>query len=73
MLVVVRLKEVIDMEKTRTACLHKNSCVSSSMPLCVVCPDCKAVLSVGQLFNILMQRVAALERAVEYFEEKEFK
>ena len=60
-----------NMAEVKTVCLHKN-CVISAMPLQVRCPDCKALLSAGALINILMQRVAALERAIEYFEEKEF-
>lgn len=60
------------MAEVKTVCLHKN-CVLSGYPLQVKCPDCEALLGEGTLINTLMQRVAALERAIEYLEEKEFK
>lgn len=59
------------MAQVKTVCLHKSSIVTG-MPLQVKCPDCEALLSIGTLINILMHRVAALERAIKYFEEKEF-
>ena len=60
------------MEQVKTVCLHKNS-VISNMPLhSLNCPDCGELIGIDAVINILMQRVAALERAIEYFEGKEF-
>ncbi len=60
------------MEQVKTVCLHKNLCVSLNAPRHTECPDCRALLSTGEIITVLMQRVAALERAVEYFEKREF-
>lgn len=56
---------------TRKACLHENNLIQDISEQ-QRCAECKEIINTRVLVNTLMQRVAALERAVEYFGSKEF-